>query len=66
MQRTLIGLGIALVLVGLFWPYLARIPIGRLPGDIIINKPQIKIYIPVTTMILVSVVISLIMWLLRK
>ncbi|MDJ0722043.1 MAG: DUF2905 domain-containing protein [Desulfobacterales bacterium] len=66
MQKTLIALGIALVLVGLFWPYLVRIPFGRLPGDIIINKPQLKIYIPVTTMILVSVVISIIMWLLRK
>ncbi len=66
MQKTLIGLGIAVVLVGLFWPYLTRIPFGRLPGDIIINKPQLKIYIPVTTMILVSVVISIIVWLLRK
>jgi hypothetical protein len=66
MQKTLIGLGIAVILVGLFWPYLARIPFGRLPGDIIIDKPQLKIYIPITTMILVSVVISIIMWILRK
>ncbi len=66
MQKTLIGLGIAVILVGLFWPYLTRIPFGRLPGDIIIDKPQLKVYIPVTTMILVSIVISIIVWLLRK
>ena len=66
MQKTLIGLGIVVILVGLLWPYLVRIPFGRLPGDIIIDKPQLKIYIPVTTMILVSIVISIIMWLLRK
>ena len=66
MQKTLIGIGIAVILVGLLWPYLVRIPFGRLPGDIIIDKPLVKIYIPVTTMILVSVVISIIIWLLRK
>ena len=66
MQKTLIGLGIAVILVGLFWPYLTRIPFGRLPGDITIDKPQLKVYIPVTTMILVSIVISIIVWLLRK
>ena len=66
MQKTLIGLGIVVILLGLLWPYLVRIPFGRLPGDIIIDKPQLKIYIPVTTMILVSIVISIIIWFLRK
>ncbi len=66
MQKTLIGLGIVVILVGLLWPYLVRIPFGRLPGDIIIDKPQLKIYVPVTTMILISIVISIIIWLLRK
>ena len=66
MQRTLISIGIAIILIGLLWPYLAKIPFGRLPGDIIIDKPHFRIYIPVTTMVLVSVVISVIMWFLRK
>ncbi|MDJ0803745.1 MAG: DUF2905 domain-containing protein [Desulfobacterales bacterium] len=66
MQKTLIGLGIVVILVGLLWPYLVRIPFGRLPGDIIIDKPQLKIYVPVTTMILISIVISIIIWFLRK
>ncbi len=66
MQKTLIIIGAAIIVAGLLWPYLTRLPLGRLPGDIIIAKPHLKIYIPITTMILVSVVISIIMWLLKK
>ncbi len=66
MQKTLITIGIVVLAVGLLWPFLAKLPLGRLPGDIVIDKPHFKIYIPITTMILVSAVISLIMWLLRK
>jgi hypothetical protein len=66
MQKTLIIIGIVVLAVGLLWPFLGKLPLGRLPGDIIIDKPHLKIYIPITTMVLVSAVISLIMWLLRK
>ena len=66
MQKALVIIGIAIVLAGLFWPWLARLPIGRLPGDIIIDRPGMKVYIPITTMILVSIVVSIIMWILRK
>ncbi len=66
MQKTLIIIGVVIIVAGLLWPYLTRLPLGRLPGDIIIAKPHLKIYIPITTMILVSVVISIIMWLLKK
>ncbi len=66
MQKTLIVIGAVIIVAGLLWPYLIRIPLGRLPGDIIIARPHLKIYIPVTTMIVVSVVISIIVWLLRK
>jgi len=66
MQKMLIILGIAVLAVGLLWPWLGKLPLGRLPGDIIIDRPQLKIYIPVTTMIVVSLVISIILWLLRK
>jgi hypothetical protein len=59
MQKVLIGLGVVFLAVGLFWPWLGKLPIGRLPGDIIINRPNLKIYIPITTMIIVSIVISL-------
>ena len=66
MQKTLIILGIAILVIGLLWPWLGRLPLGRLPGDIVIDRPQLKVYIPITTMIVVSVVISVILWLLRK
>lgn len=66
MQKTLILLGIAILAVGLLWPWLSKLPIGRLPGDIIIDRPHLKLYIPVTTMIVVSLVISIILWLIKK
>ncbi|MFP4159876.1 MAG: DUF2905 domain-containing protein [Desulfobacterales bacterium] len=66
MQKTLVFIGIAILLIGLFWPWVARLPIGRLPGDIIIDRPGMKVYIPITTMILVSIIVSAIMWILRK
>lgn len=66
MQKTLIIIGITIAVIGLAWPWLSKLPIGRLPGDIIIDKPGMKVYIPITTMILVSAVISLLLWLFRK
>ena len=66
MQRTLIIIGIVILLIGLFWPWLGKMPFGRLPGDIVIDRSQFKFYFPVTTMILISLVLSLLMWLFRK
>jgi hypothetical protein len=66
MQKILIILGLVILIAGIAWPILGRLPLGRLPGDIIIDKPGLKVYIPVTTMILVSVVVSIILWLFRK
>ncbi|SHJ05594.1 Protein of unknown function [Malonomonas rubra DSM 5091] len=66
MQKTLIILGVAIVLAGLFWPWLSKVPFGRLPGDIVIDKPGFKMFFPITSMLLVSGLISLIMWLFRK
>jgi hypothetical protein len=66
MQKILIILGITILLTGVFWPWLNRIPLGRLPGDIIIDRPGLKIFFPFTSMLLVSGLLSLIMWLFRK
>ncbi len=66
MRRTLIYIGLALILAGLLWPWLGKIPLGRLPGDIVIDRPGLKVYIPITTMLLVSLLVSLIAWLFRK
>ena len=62
----MIVLGILVLVAGILWPWISKLPIGRLPGDIIIDKPGLKVYIPITTMILVSVIVSVILWLLRK
>lgn len=66
MQKTLIILGVSLVLAGLLWPWLSKLPFGRLPGDIVIDRPGMKIFFPVTSMLLVSGVVSLVLWFMRK
>ncbi len=66
MQRTVIIIGISIVLIGLLWPWLSKLPFGRLPGDILIVRPGLKLYIPLTTMVLVSLLISLLLWIFRK
>jgi hypothetical protein len=65
MQKTLIILGLAILVIGLAWPWLGSLPFGRLPGDIVIEKENFRFYFPITTMILVSVIISVIVWLFR-
>ena len=66
MQRTLILIGLALLVIGLAWPWLGKLPLGRLPGDIVIDRPSFKLYVPVTTMILLSALLSLLLWLFRR
>ena len=58
MQRTLILLGALLLVAGLAWPWLSRLGLGRLPGDIVIERDGFSFYLPITTMILVSVLAS--------
>lgn len=66
MPKLLIILGIALIAIGLIWHIGARfIPLGKLPGDIIVEKENFKFYFPIVTCIVVSIVLSLIMWLIR-
>jgi Protein of unknown function (DUF2905) len=66
MRRILIVLGLLIVLVGIAWPWLSRLPLGRLPGDIVIDRPDFKVFVPITTMIIVSVVLSVLLWLMRR
>jgi hypothetical protein len=65
MQKTLIILGLVLLVIGLAWPWLGSLPLGRLPGDIVIEKENVRFYFPITTMILISVIVSVIVWLFR-
>ncbi len=70
MARILIALGVLLIIAGLLWPLLTRLGLGRLPGDILIERGNTRIWIPVTSAILVSVVLTvvlnLIAWLLGR
>ena len=66
MQKTLLVTGLLIVLAGVLWPWLGKLPFGRLPGDIMIDKPGFKLFFPITSMLLVSGLISLILWLFKK
>lgn len=66
MSRFLIRLGLAILLLGLLWPVLARLGLGRLPGDILIRREGFTFYFPLTTGLLLSLVLSLILWLIRR
>jgi hypothetical protein len=65
-QRVLIGVGLLILLAGVLWPLLARLPFGRLPGDLLIDRPGFKVFAPFTTMIILSLVLSFLIWLFRK
>lgn len=66
MNRTLILVGLIVVAVGLLWPWLSKLPLGQLPGDIIIRRPHATFYFPITTMVLASLALSALMWLLNR
>jgi hypothetical protein len=70
MQRILITLGVVLLLLGMVWPWLARLGLGHLPGDIRIERPGLRIYVPLGSTLLVSVLLSVVLtvlsWLGRR
>jgi Protein of unknown function (DUF2905) len=66
MSRILIVLGLALVAIGLLWPWIGRLGLGRLPGDIVIEQKNFVFYFPITTGLLISVVLTLIFWLANR
>jgi hypothetical protein len=65
-QRLLIGLGVLIILAGLLWPWLDKLPFGRLPGDISLDRPEFRFFAPFTSMLIISIVLSVIVWLLRR
>jgi hypothetical protein len=66
MQRTLIVLGLAIAAIGLAWPWLSRLPFGRLPGDIHVVREGFSFHFPIVTCIVVSIAISVILWIFRR
>lgn len=66
MAKWLIVLGLVLLLAGLLWPWLARLGIGHLPGDIYYQRKGFSFYFPLTSSIVISLVLSLLFWLFRR
>lgn len=66
MNRALIIIGIVVLLAGLFWKQLSGLPLFKLPGDIVLDRPGMKVFFPITTMIVISLVVSLLLWLFRR
>ena len=66
MPRILITIGVILIVAGLLWPLLSKLGLFRLPGDIVIEKENTKFYFPITSAILISIVISLLLWLFKR
>jgi heme/copper-type cytochrome/quinol oxidase subunit 2 len=65
-QRLLIAIGAILLVAGIFWPWLAKLGLGRLPGDIRIETEHGFFYFPITTCVIISIVISLVVWFVRR
>jgi hypothetical protein len=66
MQRALIVIGAVLLLAGLAWPWLSKLGLGRLPGDIRIETESGGFYFPIVTCLVISVVLSLLLWFFRR
>ena len=66
MAKWLITIGIILVVVGLVWPFLVKLGLGSLPGDIKIERKGFTFYFPITTSIVISLVVALIVWIFRR
>jgi len=66
MSRFLILLGLVILAVGLLWPILSRLGLGRLPGDIVIERDNFTFYFPLATCILLSVLFSLVLWIFNR
>ena len=62
MSRGLIIFGIVLIAIGLLWPVISKLGLGRLPGDIVIEHENFRLYVPIMTSLIISVVMSLLLW----
>ena len=62
MARFLILLGLVILITGLLWPYLSKLGLGRLPGDIVIERENGTVYVPLATCLLLSLLLSLVFW----
>jgi hypothetical protein len=65
-SKWLITLGLILVAAGLLWPVMSKLGLGRLPGDIVVQREGLSLYFPLMTCLVVSVVVSIIIWIFRR
>ena len=66
MNRWLIITGLVLVGIGLLWPWLSKLPLGRLPGDIAVQRDGFSFYFPLMTSLVISVLLSILIWLFNR
>jgi len=66
MSKFLIILGLTIAVIGLLWPFIAKLGLGRLPGDIVIERENVRFYFPIVTSLLVSAVLTVLIWLFNR
>jgi hypothetical protein len=66
MSKWLITVGLILVAAGLLWPVISNLGLGRLPGDIVVRREGFSLYFPLMTSLVISVVVSIIIWIFRR
>ena len=66
MQKALIVTGVIILVIGLLWPWLSKLSLGRLPGDIVVEREGFRVYVLLATGILLSLIVSLVIWLFRR
>ncbi|RMD63379.1 MAG: DUF2905 domain-containing protein [Alphaproteobacteria bacterium] len=66
MSKFLITLGLILIALGLLWPLAHKLGLGRLPGDLMFERDGVRIYVPLATSLVISVVLSLLFWLINR
>ena len=66
MQRWIIIAGVIMIAIGLLWPWISKLGLGRLPGDIVVRRENFTLYFPIVTSLILSVVLTLIFWLMRR
>ena len=66
MSKWLITVGLILVAAGLLWPLMSKLGLGRLPGDIVVRREGFSLYFPLMTCLVVSVVVSIVIWIFRR
>ena len=66
MRTVLIVAGAILLVIGLAWPLITRLGLGRLPGDVVVQRGNFRFYFPIVTSLLISAILTLVVWLFRR